>query len=147
MKSNVPAIFCPTCFKSCWPLQGACGGDLLFTEACQQREVKVQWLRPFDEPTFIQKSVMCRGEDWHGRYLSVKVKLTTEIHSAPEQLAQFPRARAPTNAARCGCSIPRLRMAYAGSRSSVCGTAVEGTVPATPPICLIMMKSGKELAK
>ena len=24
--------------------QGACGGDLLFTEACQQRGVKVQWL-------------------------------------------------------------------------------------------------------
>ena len=27
--------------------QGACGGDLIFTEACQQRGVKVQWLQPF----------------------------------------------------------------------------------------------------
>lgn len=38
--------------------QGACGGDLLFTEACQQRGVKVQWLQPYREPKFIQNSVV-----------------------------------------------------------------------------------------
>lgn len=69
---------------------GGCGGDLLFTETCQQRGVKVQWLQPFDEPTFIQKSVVCRGEEWRGRYLTAKEKLTTDIRSAPECLGPAP---------------------------------------------------------
>lgn len=42
--------------------QGACGGDLLFPEAFQQRGVRVQWLQPFEEPEFIQKSVVCHSE-------------------------------------------------------------------------------------
>ncbi len=71
--------------------QGACGGDILFTEACQQRGVKVQWLQPFDEPTFIKKSVICRGEDWRGRYLEAKGKLAAEIRSATESLGPPPR--------------------------------------------------------
>jgi hypothetical protein len=66
--------------------QGACGGDLLFTEVCQQRGVKVQWLQPFDEPEFIQRSVVCSGEAWRNRYLAAKATLTTVIRSAPEQL-------------------------------------------------------------
>jgi tetratricopeptide (TPR) repeat protein len=71
--------------------QGACGGDLLFTEACQQRGVRVQWLQPFDEPTFIQKSVVCRGEVWRERYLKAKAALTTDIRSAPECLGPSPK--------------------------------------------------------
>lgn len=71
--------------------QGACGGDLLFTEACQQRGVKVQWLQPSDEPTFIQKSVVCRGEVWRDRYLSAKAKLTNDIRSATECLGPAPK--------------------------------------------------------
>lgn len=66
--------------------QGACGGDLLFTEACQQRGVKVQWLQPFDEPEFIRKSVVCHSDTWRARYLTAKAKLTTEIRSAPRDL-------------------------------------------------------------
>ncbi|MDH4300477.1 MAG: toll/interleukin-1 receptor domain-containing protein [Nitrospira sp.] len=71
--------------------QGACGGDILFTEACQQRGVKVQWLQPFDEPMFIKKSVICRGEDWRGRYLAAKGKLAAEIRSATKSLGPPPR--------------------------------------------------------
>jgi hypothetical protein len=67
--------------------QGACGGDLLFTEACLQRGVTVQWLQPFDEPDFIQKSVVCHNETWRARYLAAKAKLTTEIRSAPRELS------------------------------------------------------------
>lgn len=70
--------------------QGACGGDLLFTEACQQRGVRVQWLQPSDEPAFIQKSVVCRGESWRERYLKAKAALTTDIRSACESLGQPP---------------------------------------------------------
>lgn len=66
--------------------QGACGGDLLFTEVCLQRGVRVWWMQPFDEPTFIQGSVVCRGESWRNRYLAAKAKLPTTIRSAPDQL-------------------------------------------------------------
>jgi tetratricopeptide (TPR) repeat protein len=74
---------------------GGCGGDLLFTEACLQRGVKVQWLQPFDEPTFIQKSVVCHGEAWRGRYLAAKAKLTMEIRSTPDQLGPSPKGVDP----------------------------------------------------
>ncbi len=70
--------------------QGACGGDLLFTEACQQRGVKVQWLQPFDEPDFIQKSVVIGGEAWRTRYFEAKSKLAAPIRSAPGELGEPP---------------------------------------------------------
>lgn len=71
--------------------QGACGGDLLFTEACQQRGMKVQWLQPFDEPIFIQKSVVCNSETWRERYLKARDVLATPIRSAPESLGPPPK--------------------------------------------------------
>ncbi len=71
--------------------QGACGGDLLFTEACQERGVNVQWLQPFPEPEFIEKSVVSRGESWRTRYLAAKAKLTRAIRSAPEELGLPPK--------------------------------------------------------
>lgn len=70
--------------------QGACGGDLLFTEACLHRGVRVQWLQPFDEPEFIQKSVVCHSEAWRLRYLAAKAELTKEICSAPRDLGPLP---------------------------------------------------------
>lgn len=74
-----------------WALtQGACGGDLLFTEACQQLGVKVQWLQPFDEPDFIQKSVVCHSEAWRSRYLAASTKLAFEIRSASHALGPIP---------------------------------------------------------
>lgn len=75
--------------------QGACGGDLLFTEICQQRRVKVQWLQPFDEPTFIQKSVVCGSETWRERYLRAKAKLSATTRSAPESLGAAPKGVEP----------------------------------------------------
>lgn len=70
--------------------QGACGGDLLFTEACLQRGVKVHWLQPFDEPEFIQRSVVRCGESWRPRYLDAKARLAGPIRSAPEELGDSP---------------------------------------------------------
>lgn len=70
--------------------QGACGGDLLFTEACQQRGVKVHWLQPFREPDFIEKSVVRGGESWRTRYLDAKAKLAAPIRSAPDELGDPP---------------------------------------------------------
>ena len=70
--------------------QGACGGDLLFTEACLELGVKVQWLQPLAEPDFIQHSVVRGGESWRARYLSVKSRVIQPIRAAPDALGPVP---------------------------------------------------------
>lgn len=70
--------------------QGACGGDLLFTEACHQRGVKVQWLQPYREPEFIQNSVVRCGGDWRSRYYNAKAKLDSPLRAAPDVLGEAP---------------------------------------------------------
>jgi len=90
--------------------QGACGGDLLFTEACQQRGVKVQWLQPFEELDFIKKSVIGRGETWHVRYLTAKAKLTTAIRSAPQELGPLPAGSDPYE--RCNLWLLSTALSY-----------------------------------
>lgn len=75
--------------------QGACGGDILFTEACQQRGVKVHWLQPFREPDFIQKSVVRCGEGWRQRYGDAKARLAGPILSAPDELGEVPPGSEP----------------------------------------------------
>lgn len=67
--------------------QGACGGDLLFTQACQARGVPVQWLQPFDEPAFVARSVAIRGEAWVARYAAARERLERPIRSLPEDRA------------------------------------------------------------
>lgn len=70
--------------------QGACGGDILFTEACNELGVNVQWLQPFKEPKFIEKSVLRCGESWRHRYISCKNKLSDPIRSLPMELGELP---------------------------------------------------------
>ncbi len=70
--------------------QGACGGDILFTEACQARGVKVHWLLPFREPEFMQNSVFCRGQAWQDRYLNAKARLAVSPRIAPDELGAPP---------------------------------------------------------
>ena len=94
--------------------QGACGGDLLFTEACQQRGVKIQWLQPFDEPDFIQKSVVGRGEVWRNRYLAAKAKLSSTIRSAPAQLGDPPKGVDPYE--RCNLWLLYTALSYGISK-------------------------------
>lgn len=70
--------------------QGACGSDLLFTEACLQRGVRVHWMQPFSEPDFIQKSVVRNREFWRPRYLEARAKLAAPIRCAPDALGPPP---------------------------------------------------------
>ena len=63
---------------------GACGGDLLFAEACLARGMRLEIYIPFDEPTFLAESVDFAGGNWHARYLSAKAKAT--LHVAPDEL-------------------------------------------------------------
>ncbi len=64
--------------------QGACGGDILFAEACLQRGVKLQLLQPFEEPIFIENSVTLADADWLNRYLTI----TRGLESPPLDVAK-----------------------------------------------------------
>src|ERR1700684_750718 len=52
---------------------GACGGDLLFAEAALARSALLEIYIPFEEPTFLEKSVDFAKKDWRARFLGAKV--------------------------------------------------------------------------
>lgn len=98
--------------------QAAAGGDLLFLEACQRRGVHCQVLLPFEEPIFLQKSVLpsCDGERWRDRYYAMNERLNLPVRIMPEELGPGPPERSPYE--RCNlwllysalaCGIPRVR--------------------------------------
>jgi hypothetical protein len=62
---------------------GACGGDLLFAEAALTRGSGLELYIPFDEPTFIAKSVDFADADWHARFLAAKSRAT--LHVMPDE--------------------------------------------------------------
>ncbi|MBK8816320.1 MAG: hypothetical protein IPN42_12850 [Methylococcaceae bacterium] len=64
--------------------QGASGGDLIFAECCQAKNVNIQFLQPFTEQTFIEQSVIPSEGDWHNRYLVVKKKAAIQVRAMPE---------------------------------------------------------------
>jgi len=93
--------------------QGACGGDLLFTEACLLRGVKVTWLQPFEEPEFIRHSVVCGGESWRDRYLAAKAGLASPPRAAPIELGPQPEGMAEGYAyERCNLWLLYTALAY-----------------------------------
>jgi hypothetical protein len=63
---------------------GACGGDLLFAEACLARRTPLEFYIPFDESKFLADSVDFAGDDWHNRYFAAKNK--GALHVAPDEL-------------------------------------------------------------
>jgi tetratricopeptide (TPR) repeat protein len=99
--------------------QGACGGDLLFTEACVKRRIQVSWLQPFHEPAFIETSVASGGESWRRRYFTAREALAAPVRSAPDELGEPPHRSLPGYAfERCNlwllytalaCGIEKVR--------------------------------------
>ncbi len=69
---------------------GACGGDLLFAEACLQRGLHVEIRIPFAEPVFLEKSVTFAGGTWHDRYHVVKKNPLTTLLIMPRELGPTP---------------------------------------------------------
>ncbi|MEN6374631.1 MAG: hypothetical protein ABFD75_07620 [Smithella sp.] len=69
---------------------GACGGDLLFAEACLARGLHVEIRIPFAEPTFLKKSVIFAGEAWLYRYNTVKNNPLTSFFIMPQVLGPTP---------------------------------------------------------
>lgn len=50
---------------------GACGGDLIFAEACLQIGARVELLLPFPVPEFVERSVAFAGDSWVRRFHAV----------------------------------------------------------------------------
>lgn len=72
---------------------GACGGDLLFAEACLARDLRLEIYIPFDEPTFLANSVDFADADWHDRYLAARSKAT--LHVMPDELGPLTAGENP----------------------------------------------------
>ncbi|WP_020561440.1 TRAFs-binding domain-containing protein [Methylosarcina fibrata] len=77
--------------------QGASGGDLLFAEACARLGVRLQWLQPFTEAEFIQRSILPSeaGQDWRARYYELKGRLSMPPRAMPEALGPLPEGADP----------------------------------------------------
>jgi hypothetical protein len=58
---------------------GACGGDLLFAEAALDRSARLEIYIPFDEATFLEKSVDFAGDDWRTRFFSAKSRAALHV--------------------------------------------------------------------
>jgi hypothetical protein len=73
---------------------GACGGDLLFAEACLRRGLRrglrLELRIPFDEPAFLTTSVRFAGERWQARYFEVKRNAKTTLLVMPDELGATP---------------------------------------------------------
>jgi hypothetical protein len=69
---------------------GACGGDLLFAEACLKLGVHTQVRIPFDEPTFLKESVTFAGGNWRDRFFDVKMNPNTLLLVMPQELGPTP---------------------------------------------------------
>ena len=74
---------------------GACGGDMLFAEACLERGVRLDVRLPFDEPTFLQNSVAFAGDSWVDRYYKMKSDEKTRVYVMPDELGPTPKSVNP----------------------------------------------------
>jgi hypothetical protein len=70
---------------------GACGGDLLFAEACLDRDVFVRIHLPLEEPEFLQRSVAFAGDEWRDLFYRVKVHKDSTLSVAPQELGPPPK--------------------------------------------------------
>jgi hypothetical protein len=70
---------------------GACGGDLLFAEACLQHGLRLEVRIPFDEPYFINHSVAYAGDIWRERYYKTKNHPNTRFYVMPKELNAPPK--------------------------------------------------------
>ena len=104
---------------------GACGGDLLFAEAALARSARLELYIPFDEPTFLEKSVDFAGDDWRARYFAAKAHAT--LHVAPTELGPLPDGEDPYERNNIRMLEAASRLAQTRSTSSACGTASAAT--------------------
>ena len=64
----------------------ACGGDILFAEACLRRNVRIEIYLPSDPAKFIQDSVSFIGDSWVERFYTVINSPNITVHLQPDRL-------------------------------------------------------------
>ena len=69
---------------------GACGGDLLFAEACIECGLRLEIRIPFEEPTFLRKSVTFAGDVWQDRFYNVRNNPKTKLYVMPDEIGVVP---------------------------------------------------------
>lgn len=79
---------------------GACGGDLLFAEACLIRGLRLFLYLPLQESAFLAASVRFEKDitgrardDWEARYYTVKKHRLTQVWATPDDLGPPPKER------------------------------------------------------
>jgi hypothetical protein len=72
---------------------GACGGDLLFAEAALKRSGLLELYVPFDEETFLEKSVDFADAGWRVRFFAAKARAT--LHVLPLERGPTPEGEDP----------------------------------------------------
>ncbi len=50
----------------------ACGGEIIFIEACLERDMKVEVHLPFSEPQYIKRNVSFAGDEWVERFYNIR---------------------------------------------------------------------------
>jgi tetratricopeptide (TPR) repeat protein len=69
----------------------ACGGDILFLEACLERQMKVEVYLPFESAQFIEESVSFAGDDWVERFYRIKNHPQVALNLQPERIGPVPK--------------------------------------------------------
>jgi hypothetical protein len=64
----------------------ACGGDILFLEACLERQMRVEVYLPFESAQFIEESVSFAGDDWVERFYRIKNHPQVALNLQPERI-------------------------------------------------------------
>jgi hypothetical protein len=72
---------------------GACGGDLLFAEACLAHGTALEMYIGFDENTFLKDSVDFANANWRNRFFEARRRAT--LHIAPDELGPLPSGADP----------------------------------------------------
>lgn len=73
----------------------ACGGDILFLEACLERQMRIDVYLPFAPAEFVKQSVSFAGDDWVERFYQIKNHPLVKIHLQPEELGLVPVGENP----------------------------------------------------
>jgi hypothetical protein len=68
----------------------ACGGDLIFVEACLQRSMKINIYLPFEPAKFVRDSVSFAGDLWVERFYTALNHPNITLHLQPDRLGAVP---------------------------------------------------------
>ena len=79
----------------------ACGGDILFIEACLEQQMKVIAYLPFAPAEFVAQSVGFAGDGWVERFEQIKNHPLVQIHLQPDEIGAVPTGENPFERNNC----------------------------------------------